>query len=92
MLYKSVRLSKISYYEFSDSDLDSYLILINEQEQNQGEFITWVISNEKYLKSQGKSDLAISELIKELRSLKERLRETKLKVANIQNIRNNLEE
>jgi len=78
----------VYYYEFSDSDLSKYLTLINGQIENYDELTTWVILNEKYLKSQGKSDLMISEMIKELRSTKEKLEEARLQVASIKNMKN----
>lgn len=60
-------------YQFSNVDLTTYIKLMNSQKSNYDKLIGWVISNEKYLKHQGKSDFEISELITEIRSERDKI-------------------
>lgn len=78
----------IQYSDFSDEDLNNYQNLLWEQEKNYDELITWVVSNEEYLRYIGKTDLVISEMLRELRTTKERLEVARLQIANIQTYRN----
>lgn len=74
--------------DFSDSDLDDYLELMNEQKQKFDQIIDWTIQHVKYLKSQGESDLLISEHLNELRSGREQVSEGLMKAADVQSLRN----
>ncbi len=78
----------VNYYDFSDSDLESYKYWINQQELNYDEYINWIIANHDYMKHTGKSDFAISEMLVELRSARDQLGEAKLQIGQLQNIRN----
>ncbi len=71
----------LQYYDFTKQNLDNYANLINEQSQNYNELINWVITNDKYLKYIGKSDLAISETLTELRSARDLLDDAIIKVS-----------
>jgi hypothetical protein len=76
--------------DFSDSDLDDYLKLLNEQKQNYDQIINWIIQHVKYLKSQGESDLLISENLNELRSGREQVSEAQMKASNVRSLRDAL--
>ncbi len=76
----------VYYYDFSEPDLKNYLKLLKLQEENYEAYLEFVVDNEKQFKKKGKSNLAISELIKEIRLTIENLQGTQLKVASVQNI------
>lgn len=77
----------IVYSDFTKSELDRYVELLDVQERNIDELITWFIDNEKYFKLQGKTDFAIREMMIELRTHKQQLAETKIAAAKVQYLR-----
>ncbi len=72
------------FKDFTQSDLNIYSQLLDEQDNNINEFIGWIIVNDKFLRNAGYSDLTITELINEFRSLRTQIGESKIKVATTQ--------
>jgi len=70
-----------SLYKFTNEDLNDYANFIGEQQQNYENIISWVINNDKYLRHLGKSELFISEKIKEWRSIIEDLEQREKEIA-----------
>lgn len=81
---KHSRNGLVYYSELSDSEIDNYLRLIDEAETNLDKLIQWMIANDRYLSYQGMSDLAISERINELRTIRTRMSDAQLKIASVQ--------
>lgn len=75
------------FTDFSESDLEKYSSLLNDQEKNIQEMIYWIPSNEKYLKHIGDSDLIISESIRDLKSDKKTIEEYKIKIGTTRELK-----
>lgn len=80
-----------SLYKFTKEDLDNYADSINEQQQNYGNLINWVIDNDKYLRHTGKSDLSISEQLTEWRSIKKGLEDREIKIVEAKTYKETLD-